>query len=318
MPTASPTARPLVAARVRARPASPGTPSPTAGSSRRSAAGAARSSTVRRHRGRRVLPLADAGRCRSRSARWAGPRSGMAMDVVDADGSRSRRGRRAGLPQAVARDDPRHLERPRALPRHLLVAMAGRLGARRLGLGRRGRLLVPARPLRRHAQHRRQADRAGRGRVGRGRPRGGRRGGGGRRAARGEGRGRPGSSACSRPAPSRRRARRRGPAAVAGELGKAFGPTGSCSSRRCRRRARRRSCGARCARRRSARIPATSRRSRIRKAWTTLRAPSGAGKPPPRSNSWEVIPSSPRERRRPELAAVAVCMGMLRNVDSLK
>src|SRR6266498_4372635 len=55
-----------------------------------------------------------------------------------------------------------------------------------LGLGRRGRLLVPARTLRRHAEPRRQADRPGRDRVGRRwAPRSGR-GGGDRRAAQGK------------------------------------------------------------------------------------------------------------------------------------
>ena len=133
-----------------------------------------------------------------------GPALGMAMDVVDAEGrSRARRGRRARLPQAVPRDDARLLARPRALPRHVLAPLPGHLGARRLGLGRRGRLLVPARPLRRHAQHRRQA---ASGRPSSSRPwsrirRWPRRR---RSACRTRSRARwPGSSACSRPASSR-------------------------------------------------------------------------------------------------------------------
>ena len=65
----------------------------------------------------------------------------------------------------------------------------GDLDARRLGLRRRGRLLVPARPLGRHAEHRRQADRAGRDRVGRGRASGRDRGGRRRSPARDQGRG---------------------------------------------------------------------------------------------------------------------------------
>ena len=140
----------------------------------------------------------------------------------------------------------------------------GRLGARRLGLGRRGRLLVPARALRRHAQHRRQADRAGRARVGGGRAPGRARGGRGRRPARGEGRGRvdlllPAARATSRRTSSRARSRRRSPR----ELGKAFAPgTGPV-----RRRAAEDALGEdRAARRprdaRSAPTPATSRRSR--------------------------------------------------------
>ena len=63
-----------------------------------------------------------------------------------------------------------------------------RVGARRLGVRRRGRLLVPARPLRRHDEHRRQAHRPRRARVGRGRSSRRARGGCDRRAARGEGR----------------------------------------------------------------------------------------------------------------------------------
>ena len=72
----------------------------------------------------------------------------------------ARRGRRARLHAGVARDDARHLGRRRALPRDVLAALPGRVDARRLGVDRRGRLLVPARPLRRHPEHRRQADRA--------------------------------------------------------------------------------------------------------------------------------------------------------------
>ncbi len=157
---------------------------------------------LRRNRGRRLLPLADAARCRSRSARVGGPALGMAMDVVDDDGRSlvgDGRGRRARLPQAVPRHDARLLARPRAVPRHVLAPLPGHLDARRLGVGRRGRLLVPPRPLRRHAQHRRQADRARRDRVGGRRhirrwPR--RR----RSASRTTSRARwPGCSACSRP-----------------------------------------------------------------------------------------------------------------------
>ena len=99
------------------------------------------------------------------------------------------RGGRARLQEAVPGHDARVLARPRALPRHLLAALPGDLDARRLGFRRRGRLLVPARALGRHAQHRRQANRAGGDRVGGRGPSGRVRGGRGRRAARGQGRG---------------------------------------------------------------------------------------------------------------------------------
>ena len=95
--------------------------------------------------------------------------------------------RRAGDPGGDAGDDARVLARPRALRGDVLVALAGRLGARRLGVDRRGRLLVHPRALGRHAQGRGQAGRAGRGRErGRGPPRGAG-GGGDRRPARDQG-----------------------------------------------------------------------------------------------------------------------------------
>ena len=144
---------------------------------------------LRRDRGRRVLPVADA----------RDPDQGVLAGRAcarDGDGRRrlgrqlgARRGRRARLPQAVPRDDARVLARPGAVPRHVLAPLARDLDARRLGLGRRGRVLVPARALRRHAEHRRQADRAGGARVGCGRPPVRRRGCGDRRPARREGRG---------------------------------------------------------------------------------------------------------------------------------
>ena len=137
------------------------------------------------------------------------PTTGMAMDVVDDDGPlarRDRRGRRARLPQAVPRHDARLLARRRALPRHVLAPLPGDLDARRLGLRRRGRLLVPPRPLRRHAQRRRQADRPGGARVGGRGASGGCRGSSRRHPPRRQGRGRPGCSAC--PCPARRAASR--------------------------------------------------------------------------------------------------------------
>ena len=183
------------------------------------------------------------------------PALGEDMDVVDAAG-RSVRGEVGELVcrQAVAGDDARRVARPRALPRDVLAALPRRVDARRLGVGRRGRLLVPARPQRRHAEHRR-------------------------------------ASASARPSSSRRRSR---PGIVAeaaavgiphevkGETAWLFcvvrarrgarcgassrmpsrprsarrsSRSGSCGSARCRRRAARRSCDARCARRRSGEDP---------------------------------------------------------------
>ena len=119
-----------------------------------------------------------------------GPALGMDVDVWGPDGKPvpARRGRRARLPTALALDDARHLGRRGALPRDVLEPLARRVGARRLGEHRRGRLLVPARPLRRHAQRRRQAPGPRRGRVGPRLAPSGRRVGRDRRPARGEGR----------------------------------------------------------------------------------------------------------------------------------
>ena len=132
------------------------------GSSRRSAAAGCRSSTAPAAPRSARASSRRCRRCRSRRARSAGRRSGWrwTSSTTRALARRHGRGRRARLPQAVPRHDPRLLARPRALPRDVLAAVPRRVGARRLGLGRRGRLLVPARALRRHAQHRGQADRA--------------------------------------------------------------------------------------------------------------------------------------------------------------
>ena len=94
------------------------------------------------------LPICELKPCTLR-----GPALGMDVDIVDAEGrhGRSRRGRRARVPPAVAGDDAGDLGRPRALPRDVLAAVPRRLGPRRLGHPRRGRLLVPPRPVRRHA-----------------------------------------------------------------------------------------------------------------------------------------------------------------------
>ena len=194
-----------------------------------------------------------------------GASHGMDIDVFDPDGQPgARQGRRARLQAAVARHDPRHLGRPRALHRDLLVDVPGRLAPRRLGADRRRGRLVPARPLRRHDQRRRQAPRAGRGRVGARLAPGGRRVGGRRRARRDQGRG----DLVLLRADGRRRRRHRGGAARAGRDASWAGRSSrraSCSSTRCRRRARPRSCAARCARSRSARTRATCRRPRTRR-----------------------------------------------------
>ena len=200
---------------------------------------------------------------RSSRARSAGRRSGWRSTWSTPTGTAlARRGGRARLPKAVAGDDARLLARPGALHRDVLARAARRLGARRLGVGRRGRLLVPARPLRRHAQHRRQADRPGRGRVGRGRA---------SRVAEAAAVGVPhevkGEIAwvfcvAGRASSRRRAGGARSRARVAASSARRSSPTASCGSTRCRRRAAQRSCGARCARRRSARIRVTCRRSR--------------------------------------------------------
>ena len=228
-----------------------------------------------RHRGRapascRRIPSSRSSRCRS-----AVPRSGMAVDVYDDDGQAvARRGGRAGVHAAVAGHDARPVQRPRALPRDVLEPLARRVGARRLGVDRRRRRLVPARPQRRHHQGGGQAARSGRGRVGaREPPRGASRP---RRSAcptRSRAR-RSGASWCSRPA-SRRTTRLRAELAalVAERLGKSFKPVGHAVHRcAARRRATPRCCAARSGRPRSATTRATSRRSKTRPRSTAVRA----------------------------------------------
>ena len=63
-----------------------------------------------------------------------GPAPGMATEVVDENGApvRGRNGL-SGLHAARALDDARHLERPAALHRHLLVALSRHVVSRRLG-----------------------------------------------------------------------------------------------------------------------------------------------------------------------------------------
>ena len=162
---------------------------------------------LRRDRGGRVLPLGhDAGADEAVLRRLSRARRGHGRRRRGGPAS-SRRGGRARLPARVAGHDARDLGRPGALPGDVLAAIPGHLDTRRLGLRRRGRLLVPPRTLGRHAEHRGQAHRAGRARVRSRRPSRHRRSGGDRRAARGEGRGRL-ALLCSRA--WRRRHRRRG------------------------------------------------------------------------------------------------------------
>ena len=160
------------------------------------------------------------------------------------------------------------LARPRALPRHVLAPLPGHLDARRLGVRRRGRLLVPARPLGRHAEHRRQAHRAGRARVGRGRAPRRRRGGGGRHPARGEGRGGVGLLRARRRDRAERRAgrarcaarRRRARQGVRARARRLRARPAEDAQRKIVRRAVRA--------RRSATIPATCPPSRTPRRWT--------------------------------------------------
>ena len=218
-----------------------------------------------RHRGLRRDRLGQPARA---------DQAGLVLRAVHRDG-RGRRGRDAVRRSAArsassssgadARHDPRLLARPRALRGDVLVAHPGHLGPRRLGERRRGRLLVHPWPLRRHAQGRRQARRAGGGgerrRVAPGRPGGGR----DRRAARDQGRGR---RRPLRPPPGRdgrRRPARLGRAGLSRTSSASrSSPKSWPSSRRCRRRAPARSCAAWRGRRGSGSTQATSRRSTTR------------------------------------------------------
>ena len=192
-PARRPGRRSLVAARVRDDGRAVEPRARTAGCSSVSAAGACRSSTspAARRSGRASSRCSIAEPIKECSL--GGPSLGMAMDVLDPEG-RSLVGTgevgelvcRApfpGMTRGFWHDPERYLD-------DVLAPLPRDLDPRRLGLGRRRRLLVPPRPLRRHAEHRGQADRAGRDRVGGGRAPGRDRGGGGRRPARGQGRGR--------------------------------------------------------------------------------------------------------------------------------
>ena len=155
---------------------------------------------------------------------FAGPIPGMAADVVDDEGQPgARRGRRAGDPQAVARDDARLLARPGPLRGDVLVAASRTSGSTATGrtIDDDGFWFIQGRSddTIKIAGKRR---RPGRGRVGGGRPPGRRRGGGDRRART---RSRARAWSCSRscrpnqePAgrPARRRSRTRSPPSSAG------------------------------------------------------------------------------------------------------
>ena len=127
-----------------------------------------------------------------RPTSFNGPCIGMAADIVDPAGQ-SIRGAvgELALRAPVAGHDPWLLGRARgrALPRDLLEPAGRHMDPRRLGGDRRGRLLVHPRPVRRHAQGRRQAGRPGGGRGLRRRPSGGRRRGRHRGPRRAQGRG---------------------------------------------------------------------------------------------------------------------------------
>ena len=90
-------------------------------------------------------------------------RSGMAIDVVDADGDPLAPGRagRARVQHAVPLDAARPLgrSRRRAVPRHLLRALPGPLAPGRLRRVDRARRRGDPRPVRRHAQPGRRAHR---------------------------------------------------------------------------------------------------------------------------------------------------------------
>ena len=168
---AGPRPRPERASASSARPASRGTPIRGGGTSARSAADAARSSTTPAGPRSRAASSAATSSTRSRPASFNGPCPGTAADVVDAGRAADPgRGRRARHPPAAAGPDARLLERPGSLRRDVLEPAPRHLGPRRLGDRRRRRLLVHPRPLGRHAQGRRQAGRPGRGRGGGDRP----------------------------------------------------------------------------------------------------------------------------------------------------
>ena len=226
--------------------------------------------------GRRAASSAATSSTPIKPASFNGPCPGTAADVVDPDGrSASRRCRRARHPGAGAGDDSRLLARPGSLRRDVLEPVPRHVGPRRLGDRRRRWLLVHPGPLRRHAEGRGQARRAGGGR-GRGHgPPGGRRGRGDRRPARDQGRDdRRRLHDPARRDGRRRRSGRRSPGGSSRTSARRSSRRRSPWCPRCRRRGRARSCDASSGPPGSAWIPATSRRWMIRRRSTRSAGPA--------------------------------------------
>ena len=213
-----------------ARPARPGTPAPGAGTSTRSARGAARSSTTRAGRRpaaassaasrcARSCPAGSTPRCRGWTPTWSTTTGNPVRGEV---GELVVRQPWVGMTRGFWHDPERYLETYWCrIPGVWVHGDWAEIDD--------GRPLVHPRPLGRHAESGRQAGRPGRSRIGG--DRAPRRAGGGRdrRAARGQGRGgrrlrraEPGSRgerrAGRRGAADDRRAARRGAAAAAGAL----------------------------------------------------------------------------------------------------
>ena len=115
-----------------------------------------------------ISPLPGATVAKPGSATF--PLPGIGAEIVNDDGDAGRDPRRR-LPHAhpaVAVDAARHLGRPRALPRHVLVALRRPVLRRRRRQARRRGLLLAARPRRRHHARRRAQHLHHRGRVGAG------------------------------------------------------------------------------------------------------------------------------------------------------
>ena len=197
-----------------ARPARPGTRIPGAGTSRRSAEG---SCPIINYSGGTETGGGIVG-CdhhlrRSSPAAFTGPVAGMDADVVDDAGNPVRgavgelvvRQPWVGMTRGFWRDPERYVDT-------YWSRFPGTVGAWRLGRDRRGRVLVHPRPLRRHAQGRGQADRAGRGRIRRCRARRRAGGSGDRRAARVKGEAVVVLCVLQARSATRRRSGRRGPA----------------------------------------------------------------------------------------------------------
>ena len=260
----------LSSLRVLARPASRGTPSPYRWLLEE--VGGGRCPIINISGGTEVgacflspLPITDLKPCTLR-----GPALGDGRRRLGSDGTAGPAGEVGELvcKQPWPAHDARRLGRPRAVPGDVLAPVPRRLGARRLGEHRRGRVLVPARAVRRHAEDRRQAAGAGRGRE---------------RAVVASGRGRVGRGrrpdevkgeaiwcfVVAKPGVDDRADASR--TLVADQLGKSFAPSKRALRRRAPQDAERQDRPpARSGRRRPARIPGTCR------AWRTLRRSTGS------------------------------------------